>query len=140
MGGYDMILRQLRIGRWHVEFYFCPDGYDIDTLLLRMNDFGVPYGDMRKAEALMEKDELNTGFTMANPTERVAMVVVGPTENGAEFQNTLVHEVHHLAVAIAQGLGIDLTGEGPAYISGDSVRALTDVICELGCRNCHCSN
>ena len=32
---------------------------------------------------------------------------------------------------------IDLESESPAYIAGDSARALADVVCELGCRHCH---
>lgn len=64
-------------------------------------------------------------------------MAIGPTTSGAEFQDTLVHEVHHLAVAIAAELGIDLESESPAYIAGDSARALADVVCELGCRHCH---
>lgn len=132
-----MKMHLLRIGRWHVEFYFCPDGFDIDTLLERMNDFGSTSSVMRRALSLMEADKPNTGFSFFNPEEHLAIVAVGPTSDGAEFLDTLVHELHHLAVAIATGLGIDLDGEGPAYISGDSARALADTICNLGCSHCN---
>lgn len=132
-----MILRHLKVGRWHVEFYFGPDGYDVDLLVERMNDFGAPVDDMRKALSLMESGEMNTGFTFPNPRERVALIAIGPTTSGEEFQNTLVHEVHHLAVVIAANLGIDLDGEGPAYISGDAAKELADVVCTLGCTRCH---
>ena len=91
---------------------------------------------MRDAISLMEKGGLNTGFTFSNPVEHLAVVAIGPTTSGEEFQDTLVHEVHHLAVAIASELGIDLESESPAYIAGDSARALADVVCKLGCRRC----
>ena len=81
----------------------------------------------------MDSGYLNTGFTYSNLENHRAVVAVGPVSSGEEFIDTLVHEVHHLAVAIASGLGVDLEGETPAYLSGDSARALADVICRLGC-------
>lgn len=133
---YAMIERIVNIGRWLVEFYFAEDGYDADALLDRMYDFGASAKVMRQAMSLMESEDKNTGFTFSNPYERVAIVAVGPTTSGAEFQDTLVHEIHHLAVAIAASLGIDLESETPAYVAGDSARELADVICRLGCNSC----
>lgn len=129
-----MIERRLNIGRWNVEFYF--GEYDMDALLDRLFDFGAPYQVLRQAYDLMESGQMNTGFTFSNPEERLAIVAVGPTTGGEEFQDTLVHEVHHLAVAIASGLGVDLESETPAYIAGDSIRDLASVVCELGCKRC----
>ena len=131
-----MIQRTLKIGRWDVEFYFCPDGYDMDALDDRLYDFGAPAGVMREAWELMETGKENTGFTLSNPLQLRALVAIGPTSGSEEFQDTLVHEIHHLAVAIAKELGIDLESETPAYIAGDSARALADTICTLGCRRC----
>lgn len=134
-----MIRRELRIGRWYVEFYFCPDGYDDDEIIDRLYDFGANVKDMRDAMDLMETGKKNTGFTFPNPIEHLALVAIGPTTSPAEFQDSLVHEIHHLAVAIAADLGIDLDGEGPAYLAGDSARELADVVCRLGC-NRHCDS
>lgn len=91
---------------------------------------------MDEAEELMSEGGYNTGFTYANPGIHRAVVVVGPTTSGAEYIDTLVHEIHHLAVAIASELGIDLESETPAYLAGDSARALAEVVCELGCEHC----
>lgn len=132
-----MIQRTLKIGRWDVEFYFCPDGYDMDALDDRLYDFGAPARIMREAWELMEKEEPNTGFTFSNPLQFRALVAIGPTTGGDEFIDTLVHELHHLAVAIAKELGIDLESETPAYIAGDSARSLASMICQLGCSRCH---
>lgn len=131
-----MIGRTLNIGRWLVEFYFAEDGYDADALLDRMFDFGASAKVMRQAMSLMESGDKNTGFTFSNPYDRVAIVAIGPTTHGEEFINTLTHEIHHLAVAIAASLGIDLESETPAYVAGDSAMALAETICELGCRHC----
>lgn len=131
-----MTERTLVIGRWVAEFYFAEDGYDVDVLLDRMYDFGASASTMRQAMELMESGALNTGFTFSNPYDRVAIVAIGPTTDGEEFINTLTHEIHHLAVAIAASLGIDLESETPAYVAGDSAMALAETICELGCRHC----
>ena len=132
-----MIREPLKIGRWEVEFYFAKDSYDKETLLDRLYDFGASAKIMHQVEDLIDNDLPNTGFTFANPDEKLAIIAVGPTSSSSEFIDTLVHEVHHLSVAIAAGLGIDLEGEGPAYLSGDTARELAEVVCELGCRHCH---
>lgn len=82
----------------------------------------------------MDEGSPNTGFTYTNAIVFRAVVCIGPTTSGGEFQNTLVHEIHHLAVAIARELGVDLEGETPAYLAGDTMRAFADVVCKLGCR------
>ena len=128
--------RELYIGRWSVEFYFAEEDYDIDMLLDRLYDFGAPASIMRQAMDLMESGKDNTGFTFTNPYEHCALIAIGPSSDGSEFVNTLVHEVHHLAVAIASELGVDLEGETPAYIAGDSALALAETICEMGCKHC----
>lgn len=132
-----MIQRHLQIGRWQVEFYFAPDGYDKDALIDRLFDLGAGARIMRRAGDLMEGQPRNTGFTFTNPEDHVALVAIGPTTNGQEFINTLTHEAYHLAVAIAADLGVDLESEAPAYIVGDSLRELASVVCDLGCSHCH---
>ena len=131
-----MIHRVLLIGYWVVDFVFATERYDVDGILSCLYDAGAPRWAMGDAEELMSSGDYNTGFTYANPGNRRAVVVIGPTTSGAEFVNTLTHEIHHLAVAIASELGIDLESETPAYLAGDSARALAEVVCELGCEHC----
>lgn len=130
-----MVQRNLKIGRWNVEFYF--GEYDVDALLDRLYDFGAGASVMRKAMELMESGKMNTGFTFSNPYDYVALIAIGPTSSGEEFVDSLVHEVHHLAVAIASELGVDLESETPAYLAGDSARALASTICRMGCDRCN---
>ena len=133
-----MIRRELIVGSWQVDFFFSVEDepYDSDTLLRRLYDFGAPIKVLRRAYDIMEENKENTGFTFANPFDKIAIVAIGPTTSGEEFVDTLVHEIHHLAVAIASELGIDLESEAPAYISGDTARALAGAVCELGCERC----
>ena len=128
--------RNLKIGQWEVEFYFAITGYDSDVLIDRMFDFGAGIDTMKRALRLMESGSLNTGLTFSNPDEKVAIVAIGPTSSADEFIDSLSHEVYHLAVAIADSLGIDLMSESPAYMVGDSMRELADLVCSMGCK-CH---
>ena len=137
MGRDAMIERELYIGKWHAVFLFSEGDYDEELVLTRLYDTDASYQVMMEANKLMKSCMYNCGFTYANPEIYEAVVVVGPTSSGAEFINTLTHEVHHLAVAIADDLGIDLEGETPAYLSGDSALALADVVCHLGCSKCN---
>lgn len=132
-----MIRRVLTIGRWKIEFYFAKDKYDTEVVLDRMYSFGASASTLKEAMSLMEDGGNNTGFTFTNPYEHLAIIAIGPTTSGKEFQNTLVHEIHHLAVAIADELGVDLEEETPAYIAGDSAMALAEVLCAMGCSHCH---
>ena len=132
-----MIHRELSIGKWAVEFYFAVDGYDTTTILDRMYTFGANASALKEALALMDEQKCNTGFTFANPEEHLVIIAIGPTTDSSEFINTLVHELHHLAVVIANSLGVDLEEETPAYIAGDAARDLAEVICSLGCHRCH---
>ena len=128
-----MIYRNIKIGRWHVCFIFAPTGYDDNAILDILYDLDASDYILVKAGKKLREARPNEGFTFANQAMREALVVIGPTTSGGEFVNTLVHEVHHLAVAVADSLGIDLESETPAYIAGDSARELSDVICSLGC-------
>lgn len=127
----------LYIGRWTVDILFAGEGYDRREVLDCLYDCGASDYALRQAENLMVLCEHDCGFTYADPISCEAVVFIGPTSSGAEFLDTVSHEIHHLAVAIAAGLGIDLEGETPAYIAGDAVRDLADVICEMGCGRCN---
>ena len=133
-----MIRRSLRIGRWRVDFLFADGRYDIGEVLDAVEDAGADGEFAGMAKDLMVGCDYDCGFTFSNPSKKRAVVYVGPTSSGEEFVDTFTHELHHLAVAIASDLGIDLESESPAYLAGDSARELADVVCELGCRHCRC--
>lgn len=132
-----MIYRELYIGRWHVSFIFAPDGYDDNVILDVLYDIDASDYLLVKVGKKLRENRPNEGFTYTNGDMREAVVVIGPTTSGAEFQDTFSHELHHLAVAIARSLGVDLDSETPAYIAGDSTRELASVVCHLGCDRCN---
>lgn len=135
-----MVHRTLAIGRWVVDFLFAEEDYDIDGVLACLYDAYAPDDILNQAEDLMTSCDWNCGFTYTNAHRMRGVVLIGPTSSGSEFIDTLVHELFHLAVAIADNLGIDLQGEWPAYLIGDSARDFADVVCQMGCRNCRCES
>ena len=132
-----MIHRVLYVGRWCVDFLFASEHYDTEEVLSYMYELNAPFSVMSRVREILDDDAKNTGFTYADPELMDALVVIGPASSGAEFIDTLTHEIHHLAVIVADNLGIDLESETPAYLSGDSVRELADIVCKLGCDHCN---
>lgn len=137
MGGLNlMIHRVISIGRWIVDFLFVEKEYDDETILSFLYELDASYNDMLRVNRIMDSGKYDCGFTFANMEMKRALVVIGPSSSGGEFLNTFSHEIHHLAVFIAESLGYDLEGEAPAYITGDATLALAETVCELGCSDC----
>lgn len=132
-----MIRRTLRIGRWLVYFFFAVEGYDEEVILSFLQTFEASRTVFKRAEKIMSEGKLDKGFTFANEYIRRAVVVVGPSSSGAEFLDTFTHEIRHLADSIAKSIGYELDMEEPAYMTGDTVRELAEVVCELGCPHCN---
>lgn len=132
-----MIYRNVTIGRWRVEFVFAPDGYDKDEVLSRLLHLGASEEDRDRIKAVIDNKELNTGFTFVSPYSYDILVAIGPASSGEQFVNTISHEIHHLAVTVIDSLDLDLTGESPAYLAGDTIQTLMDVICHYGCSRCN---
>lgn len=129
-----MIHRALFIGKWVVDFLFAEDKYDKSEVVMYLKEAEAPSVIVKDAVKLMDTCLYNCGLTFTNPEKKTAVVLIGPTTSGAEFQDSFVHETYHLAEAIAADIGIDLSREVPAYIAGDAARALSEVVCTFGCR------
>ena len=127
----------LRIGRWRVDFLFCTEGYEKEEILPLLSYMDASDEVLDLTEDIIDSDILNTGFTYSNTKLHRALVVIGPSSSGAEFVDSLTHELHHVAVAIADSIGVDLDSETPAYIAGDAARDLIGIICDLGCDRCN---
>lgn len=131
-----MIHRVLKTFDWVVDFLFAVDDYDEEGVIACLYEIGTPDRDIDRAMRIMESGNYNCGFTSGNPNIRRAVVVVGPTSSGKQFQNTFSHEIDHLSDIIAMSLGTKNNREGTSYIVGDTTMALAEVVCELGCDHC----
>lgn len=134
-----MYHRALSLGGWTFVFLVNEHEYDIEGVLACLWDAYAPEEVLDQAEDLMLSCDYNCGFTYSNDARRKSVIMIGPADSDPEFVDTLVHEIHHVAVAVAESLGADLGGEAPAYISGDIARALSDILCRFGCGKCCCS-
>lgn len=50
--------------------------------------------------------------------------------------NTTVHEIVHVAIAVAEEEGIDPYTETFAYLVGDITQQVSDLLCLLSCDHC----
>ena len=123
----------LYIGRWIVCFIFALEGYDEERILNILSEAGGNDAVLEQASDLMSSRRLNKAFTYTNADHMIAIIVIGPVSSRDEFIDSIIHEIHHLAVVIASNVGVDLEGEAPAYLSGDLARDMAEYICNLGC-------
>ncbi len=131
-----MISRRLHSAGWRFDCYFAATRYRTGTILRALERCGASSRIMRRVERNMLRNRMDTGFTYTNPYRRHVVMVVGRSSSGAEFINSFVHELRHLADDFARGNDIALDGEPIAYFSGDMAYALADVVCALGCDCC----
>ena len=127
------IHRVLKIGSWIVDFLFVMKRYDEGAIVAILKDFNAAPSVIDRAREIMEANELNKAFTFANPEIKRALVVIGPTSSGDEWLDSFTHEIRHLADAIAKSIGYKLDSEPPAYLTGDTTKALAKTICDFGC-------
>ena len=79
---------------------------------------------------------MDSGFTYSNPDIRRSVMVIGKTSSGPQFLNSFTHELRHLVDDIAKADGMEMSGEGVAYLSGDTAMAMADIVCRLSCDHC----
>jgi hypothetical protein len=84
----------------------------------------------------MHNNRLDTGFTYSKPSKRESIVVVGRSSNGGQFLNSTTHELRHLVDDIAKEDNMPMSGEGVAYLTGDIVNQLADIISKFSCECC----
>ncbi|MBR1905847.1 MAG: hypothetical protein IJ819_05255 [Clostridiales bacterium] len=132
-----MIHNVLKVGDWVVDVLIAEEDYDMEGVLSCMYEIDASYHWMMRAYEIMKSGEMNKAFTYSNADRKRALIVIGPASSGKEFQDSIVHEIHHLAVHILSAEGFDLEGEEPAYVAGDSIRELAEVVCEMGCPRCN---
>ena len=130
-----MIHRALRVRGWTIDFLFAHRRNDPEGVLACLRSFDAPADVVAEAADLMGAGP-NCGFTFTNGYRRNALTWVGPQDAGAEWVNTTVHEIVHLAMAIAIDQGIDPYSEELAYLAGDITEQVSDLLCALACDHC----
>lgn len=131
-----MLHKRIHIRGWIVDFLFAIDDYDIEEVYDFLYDMDAPKSVIRQTKSIIYHNEDNAGFTYSVPRIRRSLTYIGPVTSRAEFLDTIVHEAFHISVAIAKDLKINLQKEFPAYVSGDILRELADIIFSYGCPHC----
>ena len=131
-----MILRRIDIQDWTAIFLFSPDGYGDEEVYRQLVRCDAPDSIIKKVVGNLDRGHDNEGFTYSNPGLRRSVVYIGPTESGAEFLSTFVHELAHLVCHICSKDGVSLRGEKIAYLIGDIASRLSDIVCHYSCPNC----
>lgn len=134
-----MIHRALRVRGWTVDFLFAHRRNDPEGVLACLRSYDAPPDVMAEAEFLMSAGP-NCGFTFSNGYRKTALTWVGPQATGAEWINTTIHEIVHVAMAVALDQGIDPYTEEMAYLVGDISQELSDLLCRLACDHCREGN
>lgn len=130
-----MIHRALRVHGWTVDFLFAHRRNDPVGVIACMRSYGAPVSLLEQAEELMSAGP-NCGFTFSNSDDRLCLSWVGPQTDGSQWVNTTVHEIVHVAMAVAAEEGIDPYTETFAYLVGEITEQLADLLCELACDHC----
>lgn len=130
-----MIHRAIRVRDWTVDFLFVDGKNDPEGIEACLYSFGATRTIVRDTRDLMDGG-LNRGFTFSNTEKRVALSWIGPQANGSEWVNTTVHEIVHVAQAVAQEKEIDPFSEDFAYVAGDITQGVADILCRLACDRC----
>lgn len=130
-----MTHRQIHIRNWLVDVFIddCRH-FDIDEVLSVLYGMGASSETIEKARYTMQGYRPNEAFTFS--VWRHTCIYIGWTTSGAEFINSIKHEIRHLIDHIANAYGIELDGEDVGYMSGDAAYLLAEDICHFGCEHC----
>lgn len=131
-----MLHKRIHIRGWIVDFLFAIDDCDREEVYDFLRKMKASKSVIAKTKSIIYHNEDNAGFTYSDPKIRRSLSYIGPTTSRAEFIDTIVHEAFHISVAIAKELKINLQSEFPAYVSGDILRELADIIFSYGCPHC----
>lgn len=117
---------------WCVDV-FIDEGYHPNEVMDCLEAMDAPNDILERAYGLIAENKPNQAFTYSNGKR--TCIYIGWTTSGAEFINSMIHELRHLVDHIAEHYGIN-DKETTGYMSGDAAYLLAEDICEMGCPHC----
>lgn len=123
-----------RAGGWLVTAYYAVTHYEVDEILHTLAEAGADDKSLERAYDNLSSGNLNTGLCYSGKGESV--LVISCASSPAQFLNSLVHELHHLASHIASALGYDHKGEETCYIAGETAEKIYKVASKFLCEHC----
>lgn len=129
----DIYLR--RVG-WHVRVYHAVHRIYADEIIDELIALGCKGDMLSGAKKLLWKGAVNSGLTFSNLRDKETLMVIGLTTCGAEYWNSLEHEMRHLLQDVEKRCEIDHYGEEIAYVSGEFIRDVYHAARHLLCDCC----
>lgn len=132
-----MIRQQFTLDRadgWLVTAYYAVTHYEVDEIMHTLAEAGADDKSLKRAYENLSSGNLNTGLCYSGKGESV--LVISCASSPAQFLNSLVHELHHLASHIASALGCDQKGEEACYIAGETAEKMYKVASKFLCEHC----
>lgn len=119
-----MIRQSFHLDRfdWKITVFYAVHGYYPDVILDELRRIGIRGKKFAKAEENLTSGEINSGLTYVNNGEAVG--VIGIASSAAQYMDSIVHEVMHLAKFIGKAEGLDPYGEEVCYMGGEIARKM----------------
>ena len=119
---------------WKVTCYYAVTHYEVEEIMRTLAEAGADDESLERAYDNLSSGNLNTGLCYSGKGESV--LVISCASSPAQFLNSLVHELHHLASHIASALGYDQKGEETCYIAGETAEKIYKVASKFLCEHC----
>lgn len=119
-----MIKQKFRLDRfdWEITIFYAVHGYYVEDIMDDLKRIGIRGKKLAKAEENLTSGEINSGLTYVNNGE--AVCVIGIASSAAQYMDSIVHEVMHLAKFIGKAEGLDPYGEEVCYMGGEIGRKM----------------
>lgn len=133
-----MIIQEFTLDEygWFVRVYYIIDKYPLDEIEKDLLALGCDEEDIEKEIEEMSKFKMNQGFIHSNLNRKMSIIIIGPTTNAAEFQDSLDHEKGHLAMHVSIANDIDPFSEKFQYLNGMIGHEMFLVAKEFLCDHC----
>ena len=121
---------------WYVIVWYAVDCYHTERIIEDLVRIGCRGEDMRTAKENLLSCQYNNGITFTNNANRSSVIVIGLADSPEQYHNSITHERGHLAMHIAQILGLDPYGEKVRYVEGEIAQKMWQYEHILICPKC----
>lgn len=121
---------------WDVVVFYAVTSYNMTAVMAALRWADCSSRDIHHAYDMIMSRGMNVGFTYSNRKERRTVMVVSLSSSAAEYCNSIAHERTHLAMNIAEAMGMNPWGEEVCYLVGDVAAKMWPVTHELVCEGC----
>lgn len=112
---------------WYVMCYYNADiSHDGEELFMTLVASGCDEHVARSAMSVLEN--MNSGYTFSNLSERCSIVIVSKACCGEQFYDTVQHELSHVVDHICESYDVSCHGEIAAHIQGEVARNMYEAV------------